>query len=330
MGDVTSDLIQKTLRNNLSWKSVDCEVRYVTHQLRVAHSNGNNVFVMMDRYVETDRAERRLYQAYLEDGKETRPFIALSDGRRFANLNPEAQAPDGLRKSVNIIRSFFFEAKIGYVERPVPLCYQYVGMTPLHEALPNATHVGAGSVIGRDCETYLFAKVPGRLVQDLSYWLDRATSLPLRVEAHRAETTAAGRPNWVWEATELAEADGYPYVRKSHYTSYTLDASGAATTDEKMTIDYDVTQMAFNRPHEASEFWYTPEPGMQVVDAVGGSIYDVPGGPPPSPIAATAVGTPIQAPETPPTSSIVPAVSIGLGLAVLGAGIALWVRQRGA
>src|SRR5690606_33001217 len=96
--------------------------------------------------------------------------------------------------TVFVSKTFMNEHATGYAESPQPLQLFHVGLTPLYEAIEHAEHVGEESVVGRACHVFRFPAVPGRnSAQDLVYYLDQATAIPLKVEAFPIDDASGER-----------------------------------------------------------------------------------------------------------------------------------------
>ena len=216
----------------------------------------------------------------------------------------------------------------------MPLLYHYVGREPLHEALPEAEHLGADRVAGRDCEIFRFAQVEWTSPQDLVYHLDKETSIPLKVESFRDRASFdAGKPLWVWTADKLERVDGHPVVRDSTQVDY---AAGGA--EPAFTRTFRVESIAFDKDYPASTFWPVFQPGVGVLDVIAGKSYREPGADPEAEVdasasrggeAATTTAQPLQAIPPGHWTSTLSTVSLGLGISVLVASLAVvWWRRR--
>jgi hypothetical protein len=140
---------------------------------------------------------------------------------------------------------------------------------------------------------YLFTVKSVRTTQEVLYYLDDETSLPLKIEAYSdARACAEGLPNWRWEAKSFDVVDGFHLPLRSTDSTF-VQVANRATDKPKMSIDVTVEQIHLNQPYEARLFWPEIQPGAHVVEAVRDKIYHEPGGADPD--AASASAAPIGA-----------------------------------
>jgi hypothetical protein len=221
----------------------------------------------------------------------------------------------------------------GYVMRPEPIRFHYVGLTPLYEAIPGAERIGRSRVADRDCNVFLFRAVPGaRSSQDLVYHLDDQTSVPLKVEAFANEARRrADKPSWAWEALTLDEVQGFHVPFKSKRRGYIV--SDESPSREKSITDYAIDSVRFNQSFPTSTFWPTPEEGVVINDLIEKTLYDdTPGKEAPTSEApkakATAVVERPAASPAPTSGASYVGAGVGLATAVLAVAI-FWKVRRG-
>lgn len=109
-------------------------------------------------------------------------------------------------QQVVVNKHFSREDRIGETVRPRPLYYQWVGRKPLHEAIHDARYLGEVREEGRPCDAFLFLKAGYTGRQDRVYFLDKQTSLPVKVVTYLdSEARAQDRPLTVWQPTEIRQ-----------------------------------------------------------------------------------------------------------------------------
>jgi hypothetical protein len=289
-----------------------------------------------EHYIETAAGQRFGEMQGLKSGKVVTRIQHFSDGSKFADVQFSARNPDR-QMNIFIKRQYATEGQDDRKEIPQPLLYLYVGRTPLHEALPKGQYLGTDKVMGRECDLYLFTKVRWAVVQDQVFHLDRETAIPLKVEiflnqaARERKETAAE-----WVAESLDKVQGHYIPLKS--TLIARNPEGMP----KLTWNYTVKMIAFDKEYPASTFWPTPQPGVTMFDATTGKAKTLPG----EKTAESKATIPARedtgsqtqssaAPSTASTQAVPPEnwsastskVSLGLGCAILFAGLLLWWRR---
>lgn len=324
--DSPADLVAKKLAWDLeSRKSVEVRVRYeiTNHEADAKSTPAFNTVV--EHYIETATGRRFGELRAIKSGTVTARFSHYADGSKFADVNYIPDNPD-VQSAVMIKRHYFTEERSDRKQIPQPLLFLYVGREPLHEALPKAQFLGKGEVIGRECNAFLFPQVRWDVPQDQVFFLDQATSIPLKVEAYRdAASRAQKEPMWVWTARSLDEVQGHFLPLKSTETAYGEDRNSA------FTWDYTVDSIEFDKVYPAKTFWPTIQPGVTVFNEITAKVSEAPGARKATTNAKKDVATsapPIRA--TPPSdwSSLASTTVLGLGCAVLLAGCVLWWQRR--
>jgi hypothetical protein len=316
------------LHEMTSWSSLRLKVVY-NQTLHIPSPSGRTGELRIDHeYVETNSGQRYFDTRIPSTDGSIARRCGYSDGRRFASVDYHRDRNADRAETINVTASFLSEAREGYADRPHPLQFLHVGLKPLYQALSEGKPSGEGKVLGRPCDVVRFT-VPGpRRTQDLLYWLDQQTSIPLKIEAFPVgEGPDAAQPFWRWEANSLDTVQGYHIPLRSTDTSF-QQRDGRATDQPALTIRVEVQSAEFNKEYPASMFWPTFTPGAQVVDAVGNDgIYTVPDPNPPPP-AGTIAAPAIEANPERGWSDALPTTATLLGLLVLVVGLTLWWRRR--
>jgi len=303
-----------------SWRTIEIRSRHdftMHDQAKEAAFNG-----IEEHYIETRQGQRYHDQKYLKGDTFVRRMTNYCDGSKSAAVQFKDRDAE-VQTALIIKRDFGSEDKGGKVDRPVPLLFAFVGKVPLHEALPKSTHLGKDRVAGRDCDNFLFEKVKWFFPQDQVFSLDATSRAPLKVTAfsdqeHRASDT----PVWIWTADKVETVQGHAVVTRSTEVAF-KDAGKTPTSTRTFTVQ----SIRFDEEFPASTFWPVVQPGVSVLDAIQKKRYETPGVRTP---AATSVpaGEPLVA--TPPRdwTQVASWSTLGLGLAVLLAGVLIWRRRR--
>lgn len=324
------DLLRLSTREVMDWKSVRIEVLCQQKQEEKPASD-DPIVEIKSTYVETHKGERK-YDCRLRTASgDTFSLLDYSDGKRCASLKYDSKPP---HDSVNMVitRGFKNEERFGFADRPEPLCYSYVGLTPLPQALPGMVAAGDAVVIGRPCWVYRYSKTQSsKQAIEFLYTLDQKTSVPLRVECYRdSAAVAAHLPSWVWEADTLEVFDGRHVPSQSHYVMYKPKAGGAR--DElvpSLRKTFSIQSLRYDHDVPKTEFWPSPRPGLPVLDTIKNMSYEAPEALP----STAVVGS--RQPEQPitadqPIDSSVSWMTVGvfaLGAALLAlAGVYRWKR----
>lgn len=210
-------------------------------------------------YTETSIGQRSfIYIMHDASGREIRSE-AYCDGEKCVQLEFDGREPTR-QKQVNITRGFLNETATGYRDAPEPLRWCWVGLKPISEVIDSAEYLGADSVAGRSVSLFYFSSVPGGSrgsSQDLAYWLDDQTGLPLKVSAFKSGSDhRQGKPAWTWEAVSTQTFDGRLVCTESvHHSS---------TVESRIRVD----QVKFDEPFPASTFETKIQDSVAVFDAV--------------------------------------------------------------
>jgi len=286
--------IQALAWETTSWKSMEVVVETARERPKPVH---DGAFVKSThRYTETQDGKRSFRSENLTVGGDIFPAEAYCDGRRCALITFAAAKPHP-PVLISLTRGFMLEDRIGFTDRPEPLKYFYVGLVPLHEALPKARQRGESRRLNRPCDRYHFESVKGGGGSlEMIYDLDRATGIPLRVEAYASPADmASGTIAWAWEAESIVTFQGYHVAGRSHYESYgSPPGKPGSERMVKSRETHTVSSLKFDQTHPETTFWPEFPPGVRIINALDRTITTVPGGPQPKQETAT---TPIRAGE---------------------------------
>ena len=319
----------------LSWefdsrKSVEVRTQYEIVPAKIDPLTPAAYDMVEDHYIETALAQRKCDSRYLKSGKVVNRLTHLSDGTKCVNLTYSKEDPEQIA-SVVLKRQYFMEDRSDRMEPPEPLRLLYVGREPLHKALPKATYLGERSALGRGCDVFLFARVRWEVRQDHVYYLDKATSIPLRVEAYRDQAARdAQKPLWVWSAGSLDQVQDHFIPLRSTMIAYSEDSK------PDFTWNYHVLSIEFDRDYPASIFTPGLPPGATVVDTISDKMFKVPDPKAKDQLTVPAAegaesATTDRTIEAVPPGSWTAAIStsvIGIGGVVLIAGGILWWRRH--
>ena len=150
--------------------------------------------------------------------------------------------------------------------------YFYVGLTPLPEALPTAKFLGEGRHLRRDCDRFLFSGVTNNQgTLEFVYWLDRESSIPLRVECFDKDADRIeDHPNYTWSAESIGSFEGH--VLPETYSLLRYLSGGPDLETLRFRIDGTVREVHYDRSYPASTFWPTASESTTVVDYVKGDV----------------------------------------------------------
>jgi hypothetical protein len=276
-------------------------------------------------YIETAAGERMFEERLVPQGsKETFVSINYTDGKRSATLlRPEI---DGVGKDQIDIKQAFATETDGRTYRPVPLRYYYVGLEPLPEVLSKAVHQGTRRHLDRDCDLFLFAGVrSGQGTTDYVYWLDHASSIPLKVEFYEGEKARSeNRPLAVWSAESFDKVEGRHLPLRSELVH--LGAAGPRIGDVEGRYQVVVDSVNFDREFPKSTFWPVITSDATVYDFVHNKVTS-----PKKPSAdtqGTTASPPIRAVESSDGVLSSSTLVMFIGVTILACGLLLWWRRR--
>jgi hypothetical protein len=280
----------------------------------------------LEHYIETAAGQQRFCEYQFLKGDEVLSRSThYGDGNRFVDIQFDNKETTR-QKQINVNPHYFMEQKSERRQVPDPLLRFYVGREPLHKALlTKAKPLGEGKVMGRECNVFLFPQVRWGRPQDQVYFLDKETSIPLKVETYWDEAARLRNdPMGVWTAESLDQDQGYYLPHNSTGITFGPDKAPAYTNQFK------VESVVFNKEYPASTFWPTFQPGVNVFDSVNPGatkVSDETKVKPPvvnSPTVSVVAAPPIEA--VPPSDST-PMIALGLGVAVLFVGVFLWWQR---
>jgi hypothetical protein len=312
-----------------SWKTIEFRIHQEYHldgtlpgqqALKLYDS-----YVLECRYVETSLGKRFLEEAITTSDSDT-PQVntKYSDGKLAASL---ARRSGETHPQLSITR-FFEGEQVGDTGRPYPLKAFYVGLQPLHKAIPRATLIGTDRCLGRECEKFVFRAVPHRSTKwDLVYYLDTATSIPLKIKIYDSEALReADRPIVTWSALSFDEIEGHHFPARSELVATHIVNQSSLPSH---TVKYVTESVSFNHDYPASMFWPEITDKMAVINHVTGKITQPKVTKPTkaeAETAATQATPPIRADDRAGVSF--GTVALWLGTALLAATILVWFRRR--
>ncbi len=310
--------------NQLAWelesrRSIELKVR-TTIISRDPEFPTRHFSLVDEHYIESALGQRTCDTTHLQGDEVVRRFTLFSDGSRCAEVQFEARPPYS-QESVFIKRTYSQEDRGDWMNRPGPIQLLYVCREPLHKALPTAESLGTGKVLGRDCDIFLFRQLRWQVPQDHVYYLDRATSIPLKVESFKNQAARdAEEPLWAWTAESLDKVQGH----------FIPVDSQMVNSKPNVTWKYHVESVVFDKEFPTSTFWPVLQPGVFVHDFISLKSYKVPGA------ERTMLGASERSSNARPTQAVPPqdylsalsTVSFGVGLAIFFVGIVIWMRCR--
>jgi hypothetical protein len=321
------DRIVENLTHELtSWKTLSIRVQKGNSRIE-----GKSAPSTIEDYRETASGQRWLQTLSLSSGDPKLIYSAICDGSKCWELG----YLDGKLIQAVIEPTIPRERAYGFTVRPSPLSNLYVGLTPLNQAIRTAEQAGEETVIGRPCDGFRLSGVKrDKAVMDYVYYLDRETSIPLRIDVYRPDSPPGVTPQagpWLggrWEAETLDTVGRYHVPLKSNQIAWKPpDASGNQEEMARLTVT--VEAIEYDQPIDVAIFRPELGPGVSVIDTIAKTSYETP---PPANQAETKAAT--TTPARPPIEAIPPghwsssasAVGIGLGICILLAGVLLWLR----
>jgi hypothetical protein len=217
-----------------------------------------------EHYIET-AGKRRCDFVYTSAGKIVRREEHFWDGSKAAAVTfaPGPERKFDTPATVKVGRNYYKEDAGERMERPSPILFLHVGHEPLHKALLKAKPMGTGTILGRECDLFLFEQVRWRVPQDQLYYLDRETGLPLSVEGY-PKYTEREKPqqHWVWKAESLDKVGKFYIPLKTVHIHFDQKNQPAYTwTSIVQSVD-------FNKDFPASTFWPAAAPGATFIDTI--------------------------------------------------------------
>jgi hypothetical protein len=267
------DQIVNNLRKEMAtWTSVEIRVHGDQH-FEVPPPGLDDPYVSLDdHYIETALGQRLLESVYTTKSGHKKKVANYTDGERCARVFYDDSTEHQTR--IGISKDFASEAHFSGPVCPSPLAMYYVGKAPLYKALPDGKNLGAERVLDRDCDVFLFSNVNIHLPEDAVYYLDSATSVPLRVDYFKAGSREDKDLHSSWQARSLDEVDGH-HVPLVSEIQYYVRGEGLGHLSKSVTDT--ATEVHFDRAYPASTFWPKYEPGVKVNDTLKHKVIQVPG-----------------------------------------------------
>lgn len=280
-----------------------------------------------EHYIEM-AGKRRCDFVYTSAGKVVRREEHFWNGSKAAAVS-FAPGPDqkfDVPDTVTVKRNYFKEDAGERMERPKPILFLHVGHEPLHKALLKAKPMGTGTVLGRECDLFLFEQVRWRVPQDQLYHLDRETGLPLRVEGYpKYAERDEHKQHSLWQAESLDRVGKFYVPLKS--VSIHFDQEGQPIYTWTSTVQ----SVDFDKDFPPATFWPADAPGAKVIDTIKKQVtqgeqskdrQNLVGGPS-SMHAAQTAHLPFS------WTDGVAKVSMGMGALLVVVGLAVGWRRRG-
>lgn len=327
--DRTENAVRQLMVEMNSWKNIELKVQSAHKFKEVPPELASKpLYTHTDTtYIETAAGDRLLETVnFLPDGNKTRHSSFFHDGRAATiDYDPKDSS---VQKRVSITRTFHRENSPGANARPIPLAHFYLDKAPLYEVLPKAEYLGEETGKLGLCDKYLFKDIPVlSALQDRVYYLDRTTSLPIRVDALGTSGESKGQTLWSWVATKVETIQDRPFATESLTTHYQI---GKNPKDVLSTTTQDVLSLRFDIDLSTIAFWPTIAPGVRVQDQITKENTVTHGKPSVDQVKSvtSATTTPIFAEPPRNWSSIASYAGFALGAAVLITALLLWRRTR--
>lgn len=255
-----------------SWKAIDIRVR----QDIIDHQGGREYKVefntVEEHYIELKSGERFCDVKYLMNSSYFRRETHYTNGQKSALVN-YANNDENKQKSYQLnMTNFRNENKSDRVARPIPFLYNYVGKTPLQEALAKAKYLGKDRVNGRDCDVFLFPGVKWPSIQDQVFFIDTASHIPIRVAGYKDQKSRGeDDPYWVWTADQLETIQGHVIPVKSSQNEYT-------SPGKKMSFarNFTILSIRFDGDYPPAMFWPELQPGVPTMDREAKKVFKTP------------------------------------------------------
>ena len=278
-----------------------------------------------DHYVENAAGQRKCDSRHFKSDAAVGRYEHFSDGMRCADVNFSKNDLDK-QESIIFKRQYWMEDRSERRECPQPLRFLYVGREPIHKALPSAAYLGEDRVLNRACHVFLFAQVRWEIPQDHVYYLDKATSVPLKLASYRDQTARdQKKPLWVWTAESLDKVQDHFVSLKSKMIQYAEDLQPG------FTWTYSVISIQFDKDYPASMFSPAPQPGVTVLDSINSKRDQTPGArpaPPDKSTQAPRASEPILAVPPSDWTATISSFIFGLGATILAVGAILRWRHK--
>jgi hypothetical protein len=326
MNDTLDAMIANLLRETSGWESIEVQVE-ISQTLHVAI--GRNLPVTgtkIEHLIET-AAGQRFFKMKGCAPEEACAFMAgYRDGKRCAYVESKRPPHESEQKSITITKSFMNEQLTGFRHGPSAVALRnFVGLIPIHQALPKAIRMGQSRVMERPCEIFRFPRVPtSQGTCELVYHLDSVTSIPLKVEIFADDSMiTAQTPSSIWEATSFDTIQGFHVALNSKYDSF-IQRDDRHT--HQLTEVQKVKTIAFNQKYDSSTFWPTYQPSVYINDLIQRNHYfNTPNKKAPESITTTPDA---QAIIGGPQDTIFSATYLGLGVGItcLCIGMILWIQ----
>ncbi len=109
----------------------------------------------------------------------------------------------------------------------------------------------------------------GARSQSLVYYIDKKTSVPLRVSAYDdPQRIRLGKPNWVWEATSLDAILDRAVPLSSKYDAFNVSPGkdGVLESNPSLSQKIHIVEILFDSPIPETSFWPVFQEGVTIQD----------------------------------------------------------------
>jgi hypothetical protein len=329
MPDPIDAVLAKVIRETSGWEAIEVhvDIEQTLHIKIGAHVPQTGM--ASETYIETSKGRRFYQRLNCASPDDCAPSLGYCDGSRSGQVETQPPPNQTKQKTISITKTFMYEQQNGFNHRPTPLRGQYVGLIPLHEALPKALPMGDATVMQRSCQLFHFKAVPTpKGTCELVYSLDTATAVPLRIAFYaNTEKLKAAKPQWTWEATELKEIQGFHVPTRSKYSSYAVsEKESTVSLSEVYTMD----SVVFNKKYSEATFWPKYDQGVYINDlTINKAYFNTPDKKAPKSVeSATAVQEPIVAGDPNAGGSLPLFIGLSVGVVFVVVGLVMWFKRQ--
>lgn len=267
---ILENLAREFLSDSVRLRTIERQSQFVRGGSIAIVKPAGAGLVIQNEYIRASKG-RRFFDALrtFPDGSHLHRQ-AYFDGRACTELQFNTLQPNVL-ETVVISNSFLDDMKDNTLSIPFPLKSYYVGPKALIDVIASAKPMPEGEVIGRPCDVFLFKAVgPPERREDFLYYLDKKTSVPLKVSCYvRQEHLAMDKPYWAWQAVTLDEMGERHVPSTSNWTLFAVkDATPDSAPRLKLNVAIKVDAIEFDSNVSESTFHPSYPEGTRVVDLV--------------------------------------------------------------
>jgi len=277
---VNEDRLTRILENLLTENySTSVRLRVTLDQTRSLYRQpqGSLSSQILQEYVHTGRGQRHFEARTKWENGRTDHRAAYCDGTKCAEVTFDPTNVDK-PQTIEVSHKFADDMSSNGLTIPFPLLSYFVGSKPLVEALTTGESMPDGDALQRPCDVFLFKAVGvAQRKDDLVYYLDKVTSVPLKVVCYTSsDLRLSNRPLWAWEAIRLENVSGHHVALESIWKRFVVkgaEPAAASKVDYTQTIHVD--ECTFDQQIAASEFWPIYTPGVRVLDRIDRKSFRV-------------------------------------------------------